>query len=870
MKLLEQILTWTQDLPAWQQDAARRLFQKTEGLSLDDYTELYALLKARYGLPNPKGLVPVPLTKDHLPSGGDEGEAVTLTAMRDLEHVNRIAPQQNLPFAPTGMTVIYGGNGSGKSGYARVLKRACRARDAEGVLPDASDLAAKGLIPKAVFDLEVGGVPKAVQWSLTGDPPQELGNVAVFDFHCARVYLTSEQEVAYLPYGLDVVESLGNTVLPKLQQRIDQELATINTDRAPVVHLYGDTKVGKMIEALGPKTDPKEITQLASLSDEEQARIDEIAKILTEADPAAKAEQLRLSASRMKELAARVHVVSARVSNNTLNAIKATTQESGDADAAETAAAKILNSGEELLPGTGELPWKIFFEAAQKYSVDTAFPETPFPNTGDGAVCVLCQQPLSDGADRLQRFEKYIQDDVAKTASSKRQDLAKALDEIEKADLSIGIDGALGNELDQLDASLRPQIVAFQKSIEARRTKMVEATKSTAWHEVPAVSANPRNALRVVAAKQYRLARDCQRASDAAKRDAMTKELAEIEARKALLKSEAEVWALLERIKAKTALTSCKDDLKTNAISAKSKELATKAVTEDLKKSIDTEFHALGVGHIKTKLKSRVSRGQMLHQLILDLPTNAKMEQILSEGEQRAIAIGSFLAELSLAGHSDAIVFDDPVSSLDHYRRERVAERLATEAVKRQVIVFTHDVVFLNQLQGECEAVGVVPGLNFLEWIGGHPGGVQNGLPWRHEKYSVQIDQLEKSQKLLEDLPWPTYPDESQQRKMRSKYDRLRATIEKVVQDFVLQGTVKRFIDYIRVDNLKHVVGLTQKETDEICRLHQRCSGVVTAHAEASIKDSPVPTATELGHDIASLRAVIKVIKDRRKIQGTP
>jgi hypothetical protein len=47
-------------------------------------------------------------------------------------------------------------------------------------------------------------------------------------------------------------------------------------------------------------------------------------------------------------------------------------------------------------------------------------------------------------------------------------------------------------------------------------------------------------------------------------------------------------------------------------------------------------------------------------------------------------------------------VLDDPVSSLDHIHRENIAKRLATEALTRQVIVFTHDIPFLAQLQRVC------------------------------------------------------------------------------------------------------------------------------------------------------------------------
>lgn len=129
MALLNDILKWTETLPEWQRDAERRLLQKEEGLSDDDYTELYILLKAAHGLPNPDELKAEPLADEHLPAEIKPGETVILKAMRELKNVNRIAPDQTLIFAENGITVIYGGNASGKSGYARVMKCACRARD---------------------------------------------------------------------------------------------------------------------------------------------------------------------------------------------------------------------------------------------------------------------------------------------------------------------------------------------------------------------------------------------------------------------------------------------------------------------------------------------------------------------------------------------------------------------------------------------------------------------------------------------------------------------------------------------------------------------------------------------------------------------
>jgi len=297
----------------------------------------------------------------------------------------------------------------------------------------------------------------------------------------------------------------------------------------------------------------------------------------------------------------------------------------------------------------------------------------------------------------------------------------------------------------------------------------------------------------------------------------------------------------------------------------KSKELASAAVTSALKDALDAEFATMEMGHIKTKLKERNVKGRILHQLLLDVATSSKVEDILSEGEQRAIALGSFLAELRLAEHSAAIVFDDPVSSLDHKRRGRLAKRLASESLQRQVIIFTHDIVFLSQLQAECTALGTCPGLRFIERIAKHAGVIQKGLPWDHKSYKERIDCLEKEQKRFEKLPWPADPHEALAREMIQQYSFLRATVERVVQDFVLNATVKRFEDYIRVDKLKLVVGLEEAEVTEICRLYTRCHGIVEAHDPASAKDDPPPTAVEFGKDIEALKTVIQTIRDRRK-----
>ncbi|GEN23971.1 hypothetical protein HCU01_19200 [Halomonas cupida] len=867
MALLNDILEWTQSRPSWERDACRRLLQKEDGLEAVDYSELYTLLKEGNGIEVDNAVAAVPLTREHLPAERAPGETVTLVALRDLNDVNQIPNDHELTFSEAGMTVIYGGNGAGKSGYARVMKRACRAREqSDPIHPNANNPAAATKEPTAKFDVRVSGALKEVEWSRDATPPDRLSTISVFDSKCARSYITAEKDVAYLPYGLDILENLANHVLPTLSEKLETEISGIDVNKFPFDHLLGGTEVGKVIEGLSAKSDVDAITSLGTLTEAGTRRITELETALKEINPLAKAEEFRLSSMRLKAYAEKLSRPLIWVSDQAVEKLQKLDEEKRTAEAVEKEAADALRAGEELLPGTGDQTWKFLFEAARRYFTEAAYPGEKFPASAEGKVCPLCQENLPKTANqRLNRFEEYIENDAAKAADAARKKVETAKRRIEEANLKIGADEALRDELKALDGSIAQAITELQDSIDSRRHSMLNCLRTSEWNDMPGLIESPRVRVRQLAAHQLKGYRRLVRAADEETRNKLDKELRELSARQSLAKSLKGVIALLERMKKKATLETCRPKLKTRPISDKSKELASAAVTEELRKALDEEFNALGIGHIKTKLKERSSRGKMLHQLLLDLPTTNKIYEILSEGEQRAVALGSFFAELSLADHSCGIVFDDPVSSLDHKRRGRVAKRMVKEASARQVIVFTHDVVFLEQLRTECKHASIDPEITSLERVGMSVGIVTPGLPWVHKSFGDRIDALEKAQKAFEKLPWPPEPSEELAGQITRQYSFLRATIERVVQDHFLNGTVQRFRDYIEVKRLAEVVGLQQTEVDELFRLNQRCHDVVEAHDPASAKDDPPPTPGELKQDIADLRALVNTVKTRRK-----
>lgn len=150
------------------------------------------------------------------------------------------------------------------------------------------------------------------------------------------------------------------------------------------------------------------------------------------------------------------------------------------------------------------------------------------------------------------------------------------------------------------------------------------------------------------------------------------------------------------------------------------------------------------------------------------------------------MAIGSFLAEIGLSGGKGGIVFDDPVSSLDHRRRERVAKRLVGEAANRQVVILTHDIYFLCLLVDEAKLASVTISTQSLVRRAEGFGIADPELPFEGRNASKRIGALKAQHQSIAKL----YKDgeEQEHRKQTVEaYFRLRMAWERGVEEVLLR-----------------------------------------------------------------------------------
>lgn len=862
--VLEIVLEWSVDRPAWQRDALRRIIARGR-LSKDDFDELVGLCKIGRGAPAGE-LKSVPLEKTHLPANPDQGESVTLISLADVSGANNLAPAQTLAFEPGGITVIYGDNGAGKSGYARILKRACRARHAGRIEANVYDDQA----PKtasATMTFRVGGAEQpAERWQDSPQPHALLSAISVFDSECASVHLKDKNEVAFRPFGLDVPDELANAC-----QIVKEALATeqkqLEKARNPVFAAPTwkvNTAVGKALAALTADTDSKALQALAALSVEEAARLDRLRDDLAK-NPAKAAAEQTLKADNIKRVIVAVRSVSTASTDEALAAVAA----AADAGRVKREAARVAAAaafGGEAVAGVGSEVWRTLWETAKAFSTSTAYPGQPFPPVADGSHCVLCLQPLiPEAVSRMARFEDFVQQDTALQAHKAELAAKAARQSLTGVAMRTRELKPMLDELAIQDAKLHGATRRCIASARLRRHVLLRSIEMGEQIPIPPSSDSPVVALTELDANVRKYADELRRSSGAEERKKLEVELAELTDRALLASAMPTVLEEIRRLKNIRFLVSCATDTTTNAITKIGNDIADTVITPKMRDRFQEEIVRLAAEKVRVEIvRSGGKYGSPQYQVRLFAKPDAKVHEILSEGERTCVALASFMTELATAGHHSALVFDDPVSSLDHRWRRKVAERLVDEATQRQVIVFTHDLVFVIDLVDRAEQKGLPLRLNTVSRGSTGAGRVADGLPWKAQSVEARIDKMEKAARAAKVLYESNREEEYDAEAVRI-YSQLRASWERALEDIAFFRVVQRHRDYVNTKDLKKVSVLTASDCDAFAAGFKRCCDIVDAHDPSGGRNAASPPPSDVLQDIQVLKDWVASLRIRQK-----
>lgn len=859
--VLKDILEWSSSRPDWQRDALRRLVT-TGDLTESDLEELTALCKATHGLAEKRKLEP--LEERHIPKRRARIPSIKLVSLTHHAGVNALAVGQSIQLGPA-MTIVYGANAAGKSGYTRILKRICRARGAEEILGNVLAGSAPGR-PSATIRFSIGDVEQELAWNDQDETHDALGHVSVFDIKCAAVYLRKKTDVAFRPFGLDLFDKLSDAC-EAVRKALEKERRELEKQRVDFPDLPEGTAAYDLVSNITPMTEPKKIKDLGSLKDTERKRLEEIRKRIydLQAEDTKKAVQiLDLRAPRLKTLNSNLKKLNDILGNNAIKTLfERRTEYEETRAAAKTLQASTFPPG--LLKDTGSDQWRELWEAARNFSTNKAYPEERFPFTENGAQCVLCQQALSsEAAERLSKFEEFLQSTVQEELDQVKATYQNQLIRIKNIDV---YEETTQEALKELVIEAEQLVRSIEDGFEQAK-KRQEMVLKALREGLPIPEVLPdfelhANEVALEAQVLHNRAAQLLQNNNPKAIDTLQKELQELEARETLGRNIKAVYKDVERKKKLAAYQLCLKDTLTQSITRKSTEVTKRTVTQQLARSFKDELERLQFTHLEIELQAAGgSRGALFHKLILKRASGIDLPRVVSEGEASTLSIAAFFSELSTATDKSTIIFDDPVSSLDHTWREHVARRLAEESKVRQVIVFTHDIVFVLALIRWAEEFGAEYEQQYLRREAQGTGVLSPDLPWPAMKVKKRIGVLRKRWQHAEKLH-RTAPREEYEREAVHIYGHLRKAWERGLEEILLGGVVERFRQNIQTQQAKDLSDISDEDCKALESGMAKCSRWL--HDQAPAENVPVPDPEELKQDIDAFDEWVKAISRRRK-----
>jgi hypothetical protein len=852
---IEPLENWLSAKPYWEKHVWRLNLDKLY-LTTADIDECYRLLCEDLGLA-PKNGMRQPISFKNLttvvdPNANAASAPVRLRELKAFQSVNALSESCAVSFNDN-LTLVYGANGSGKSGIGRLLANACFSRGDREVLPNVQG-PHESALPEATFVLAgADGVERSLRYKL-GDTSAELKRFAVFDSKSVLIHLDKANTVKFTPAYIQVFDRIADTI-SQLEVRV---LAERNVQRRdnPFAALFPDeatSSTATFCRRLSAATSPNDLLLAIAFHPIDDSR--KMTELFTTIEAKKKLDVPRQKALLLSELQnlmalkaplsrvlRQLNGTSANNINQLLGEIRSKKREVADLSA------QSFDDGQLKTIGSPE--WRAFIAAARRlHEAEGTEAETH---------CLFCHQVLGDDAKALiQKYWEFLKSETEHELSQLSVKLGSTLRDLHAVKMTFP-------QFLPTDAGVKTlregNLTAAQKLESefagAQLTLNSWIAKLEAFDDVaPAADISLAAIDDLIASKQEEVNALSDPASDIA---TMAAQLSGLEHRKAASAVKDAALEYLEFLRWSQKAGAVGFPGIKMALTKKRTETFLLGVSNDYNGLFNQELAGLGCDFGLVMFTSG-DQGNTVREYHLDFAEDYAPSQILSEGEQNACSLADFLTEVQLDKANCGIVFDDPVTSLDHERKAKIAERLVKEAQTRQVIVFTHDPVFMTYLAKHAEARIVPVAAHWMKRVNGTPGHVEMNVSPKLKSLASLKQDSRNAVAEYDDMG-----SKDQEKALGCAFDYLRSACEALIEELLFNDAVQRWDDHIRVQNLEEAVfdqGLALRIVD----LHGRISEVALMHNRSDVQREALPTLSTFKDLLKEVEALEADIKSARK-----
>lgn len=640
---MTKLAEWCAEQPEWISDALRRA-AVTDEPNAADISAIACRVGLAHGVPADGEHPCEPYNDDHLRPDQAVDDDVLICSVGPLEGVDRLLSDQELQFALDGVTVVFGDNGSGKSGYARALRRLCQARVPIALQGDV--YATGAAVERRVTYKFKKGDQEAVSavWTDGENPPTTLAGITMIDTENARVYVAGDSEILFLPPEIGCLTRLGK-LYTSVSERLQTEANVLSGNLAGAYgeHLNADTAAGQIVRRLVVATAraalPTEVQlqDAAAWTDELEAELSALETELA-LSPAAIAVQLLRVVSAVDAVALYLKGIEAELDGT--NAAKLVEDIAKKKQTKSTADALATEQiGGQPIAATGSEVWKTLFGYARVFAAEAELRqlEEPF---AEGDPCPLCQQALGpDATQRLAAFDQFIEGKANTDATEAAEVIAAHLVRLEALPFRPALDlqqvlaefAARGDD----ELALATQTVERSAHLQNRRDNFVAAIAAEDETALPDLGGSPIKGLEDAAAQLREKQQEA--AAGAREDDPRVIRAKELRDQRTLHDQLAEIKVRRGSLDRRLGLLECVNALNTASISRLATSIRKDLVTPELRTRIVAELKGLGLGHIPLEFKEASKQGTSFFEMALATPNRADKLKVLSEGEQRAL-----------------------------------------------------------------------------------------------------------------------------------------------------------------------------------------------------------------------------------------
>lgn len=856
-KIVEIVKTWFYKAEDWQKDTFINLWKGSDYDSITERAYKLALKEHRIVTSNLSSDTTFPKDINFINTVNTN---TALIEISDVKGVCALAPTKSLKFG-LGLNIVYGENGCGKSSYVRILKKAQDPKSSINIYGNVYSKEER-VKPSANLIFDYDGNKEKNLWSLTN---QKSYPIRIYDTQIAKHFVEEKNNVIYEPKLLQVFSDVAR-VIEYVNGKANNEILTQKSLLISPPESITDCSLTKEYSKLKNVNEIESFEKSISFSSKDEEELESIKIALSDNDPKGTIRQLSAKKTYLKTVFENFKEYSIKLDDSFIE--KYITYRKNQIETKAVYDEFIKESrGISIFKGLGSDEWVDLWKSAAKYLEYISSIDEENKNKSKN-YCVLCQQELSNEAhDKIKVLNKFYEstlktdfENADKKYKGLVQTISELIERLNKTELKVSLESnAIPNEisnkiLDFFDClySRAKWIYNYDDTIK-NAPKNIDIETMNDFFNGVCKNIDTKITLLDELVENY---------------DIQYNKYLELTAKKWFFDNKSN-FKLKEKI---FTLNSLFSKSKTNMVTTLKKDLSQIMITKTYVDRFKNELNKISSNHsIKVELKQGATKGKVYHKIALvGAVENRNAEDILSEGEYRAVSIAAFLADLSSWNINQAFVFDDPINSLDQNFEEKIAERLVLLASERQVIIFTHRLAFaemLNRLAHDRNKAAKGKGygktaVNYIKLARNPLGDPDYQNDFANYKLDAQLNGLSETIAQIENSQ---NQGNHQIAKMLLKglCSTLRDIIEKSIESTLLCNIVSRYARNVSTEKIRYLKAITDKDVDFINHMMSKYSNF--DHSHSIERPVQLPPTDEVKNDIKDIREWYKDFKSRLK-----